>query len=348
MRQVWLLSCGLISLCAALQLRAKASLRQEQTGTVDAVLIEDVDDFTEWAYRYAGLDYDEDDEYEVRTSPVQNALVEGNWQNGQVTLLDRDEANDSDNPAMARFQSFIDVSPAQNPFDRDMDELPDSPDDKGKDHRKGDMAFLLVSTFDPDTLGSGQVWAVPRDHTDRSFVLLGGLQTPTGVCFDRNHDFLYVCDPAQASIYQYEIDWSDNRFILGSDQVATIVQAGVPTACTVDAYGNLYYTDLLNNTIHMVDYLDLWSGFIGQDVLLYQQTDVSLPRGIDVYNSQTLYWLNSADTQNSGLIVSAPAEEETLNSETITVNLRDEMRGQALTLSSNYAYFASTDGTVSY
>lgn len=337
---------GLISMCAGLQLRSQVSMQQDQDGAVDAVLIEDVDDFTEWAYTYAGLDYDDDNDYQVFTSQAQNRQVDGNWQNGQVTLLDRDEVNKSDNPAMARFQSFIDVSPAQNPFGRDIDDLPDSPDEKGKDHRKGDTEYLLVTAFDGDTPGTGQVWVVPRKHVDRSFVIVGGLQTPTGVCFDRNHDFMYVTDPAQSSIFQYEIDWSDNKFILGSDQVATIVQDGVATACTVDAYGNLYYTDLLNNTIHMVDYLNLWSGFVGQDTVLYESTSLNLPLGLDIYNSDTLYWTNSADTQNSGLIVSAPADVS--DGAVPNVDLRDEMRAQSLTVSSKLIYFTNTDGTVRY
>ena len=336
---------------ASAKIQAQAFLEQgPQTGTVDGVLIEDVDDFTEWAFKYAGLDYDEDNEFTIRTSPLENEYVEGNFVDGQVTLLDEDDVIESDNPAMARLLSFIDVSPAQNPFDRDVDELPSDPDDKGKDHRKGNTQFLLITTFDSDTEGSGEVWVVPRDDTSKSFVLVGGLQTPTGVCFDRNHEFLYVCDPAQGSIFQYEIEWSGNdKFILDNDQVATIFQGGAPSACSVDAYSNLYFTDLATNTIRMVDYLDLWSGFVNQDVALFTRDEsnpaISVPVGIDVYSSDTVFWVNNQDTQNSGLIGSGPADTNDIDIASVT--LRDEMNGLALTVSDNYIYFSNTDGSVS-
>jgi 6-phosphogluconolactonase (cycloisomerase 2 family) len=108
------------------------------------------------------------------------------------------------------------------------------------------------------------VWAIPKDDRDEGFALIQGLHQPTALCFDVNHDFLYVCDKTDANtgmIYQYEVDWdSDDTFELASHVYAEIYKGPAPTGCSIDEYGNMFFSTA-DDRIHIVSYLDLWSGF---------------------------------------------------------------------------------------
>ena len=100
------------------------------------------------------------------------------------------------------------------------DLIPNSIDDSGDDYSSGDTYFLLVTTFIESNPGAGKLWVVPIDPDMRefSYELITGLDRPTGVCFDVNHNFLYVVDNGfeeTGHIYQYEIDWyEDETFVL--------------------------------------------------------------------------------------------------------------------------------------
>lgn len=325
-----LLDCTLLALCFSL------STNQATLSDQDAVLVEDLDDFARWSFAQAGLPYDSSHEFNIKVGSRSDPWVSDLQTNGRVTILDEDDLP-------SRSRSFLEVSSAQNPFNRDTDDLDVS---KGKEAGVGKLRFLLVTTFDPEISGSGQVWVVPRHDKGESFVLLGGVQTPTGVCYDRNHNFLYVCDPAQASIFQYSVRVTKHGLILNSDQVATVFQGLAPTDCAVDAYGNLYLSDFANNTISSIDYQSLWAGFVDQQQVLYSRSAtsqrVSAPIGIDV-TGRTLYWVNSADFQDSGLLVSGPVDGE---GETIL--LRDEMQPRALAVSKRFAYYTSQEQVWAY
>ena len=215
------------------------------------------------------------------------------------------------------------ILPGQNPLGRDEDDLPKTADEKGSEAASGDTDYLLVTSFKSQVPGSGQIWTIPK-HKDESFVLIAGLQTPTGLCFDKNHDFLYVCDPGQGKIFQFEIEkQKSKKFILASDQVATIYQGLAPTHCSVDAYGNLYFVDLLDESIGFVDYLDLWAGLVNINRTLYRNIpQLSLPSDIAVDGSKTIYFVNSLNPQDAGVINSAPAAVKALNAEPVTSRLR--------------------------
>jgi len=242
------------------------------------------------------------------------------------------------------------ITPQQNPLGRDIDELPEDADDKGEEATDGDIDWLLVTAFDAATMGSGQVWAVPaaQSHRDEAFVLIAGLQVPTGVCFDKNHDFLYVCDPAQRRVYQFEIDRDGRRkFVLASDQVATIYEGLAPVDCSIDAYGNIYITDLVTQTIEFIDYLSLWSGLVGNNVTLYSGANkLTAVMGIEVEDSDTLYFANAADVQDSGVLNSAPAFTLGNNTDPITTRLRTNLQAQGLGLSDDYVFISGADGSI--
>jgi sugar lactone lactonase YvrE len=59
--------------------------------------------------------------------------------------------------------------------------------------------WVLITSFLDDTKNSGKVWAIDRDHSDAGFTLVAGLQRPVALCFDVNHDFLYVVDTGLSS-----------------------------------------------------------------------------------------------------------------------------------------------------
>ena len=236
----------------------------------------------------------------------------------------------------------------RNPLGRDVD---DQETKKGDEAIKGKTQFVLVTTFDTDIPGSGKVWVVPTSTKARptSFVLIAGLQTPTGLCFDKNHDFLYVCDPGQGRLLQFEIDrGSGKRFVLKSDQVATIVQGAGPTGCDVDRYGNLVYVDLAQNVVGRVEYTDLWSGFVDMSTPIYRPSNiggsVSQPMGVSLSRSKVLYFINSQSPEDTGLLNSAAIEPS--DPPEINILLRNEQKPWGLGLSEKLAYYTTDEGTV--
>lgn len=341
MFQSLLLCCALTQVFSLAQKPQRLSyLQQDYLQTTNGdVVIADMDDFADWLFTNNGDRYRSKDEYRIyRVTDEPSQTYD--------FVLDSD---DYDNPGVQSV-SFIDVGPGQNPLGRDTDDLPDDQDDEGDDHRDGDLSWVLVTSFTEGTENTGKVWAVPRDRDDRedAFVLVGGLQTPTGVCFDNNHNFVYVCDPAQQSIFQYEVNWDDeDRFVLKSDVVATIVSGVSAQDCTVDAYGTLYYVDSEDNSISQVNYLDLWSGYLGQQTLLYSAQDypgmISNPLSIDVYDSETLYFVNNADSATVGLLNSASVDPE---DDGVEIEVREDRTPWGVAVSDDYAYFTLSDGSV--
>lgn len=193
---------------------------------------------------------------------------------------------------------------------------------------------------------------VPSGREERrdSFVLVAGLQTPTGICYDRNHEFLYVCDPGLKAVLQFEINSDGGRqFTLATDQVATIYQGEAPSACAVDGFGNLYITDSATNSIEYVNYRDLWTGYIGMNVTLYQgygeTAGIGGPIGIQIPNSDLLYIANSRNQADFGLLNSAPTQPfRDINS--LSALLRTDQTPQSLALSPDLAYYSVDDGTI--
>lgn len=66
-----------------------------------------------------------------------------------------------------------------------------------------------------------------------------------------NNDFLYVVDhtfdPSIGLIYQYEIDWDDDDdFEIGSNVYTVVYEGSKANDCSVDEYGNLYFTNESN------------------------------------------------------------------------------------------------------
>lgn len=250
---------------------------------------------------------------------------------------------------LKEFYSFLEVNQEQNPWGRDTDLLPKSPDDQGKEAIEGKLRFILTTSFQAGEEGTGKVWVIPPSHPESSFVLISGLTQPTGLCYDKNHGFLYVVDQREGKILQFEVDTDlKHRFVLANYLAATIYTGESPSDCSIDSYGNLYLVDSGRNAVFLVTYLDLWSGFSGQEHILYlhsrDNSHVNRPISIVIPDSRSLYFLNSEDTEDSGILSQAPAKAVYVNQWEVNSAIRKEERPWGLAMSSEYAYYSTEEG----
>lgn len=248
------------------------------------------------------------------------------------------------------------LSPGQNPLQRSLSLLPNSADWKGQEADSGKLRFLLLSSYSANTTGTGKVWVVPSTQPSQAFVLITGLDAPTGICYDRTSRFLYVVDAglnsaSQGRILQFTIDTDlKDRFILAEDEVATIYEGPRPFDCWVDAYGNLYFVDSQTQSINIVSFLDLWSGFANKQVTLYRRTSanpqVSVPVSLQVVSSSTIYYVNNANTGPAGLLNSAPTRTRYLNEAETTQEVTDFGQAWGLAVTEEGLYYSTAEGEV--
>mmetsp|Transcript_25100 Transcript_25100/g.44003 ORF Transcript_25100/g.44003 Transcript_25100/m.44003 type:complete len:441 (+) Transcript_25100:42-1364(+) len=264
----------------------------------------------------------------------------------------QDDADESDNPAITQ-ASLLQV--VENPLDRDEDELPDDNDDEGDDAVDGDFFWLLVGTFKDEESGQGKVIVVPEDDSnDENFVLVSGLDKPTGICFDSNHDFLYVVDPTfgdEGFIYQFSIDWDeDDEFELKTTDYVVVYEGAEPYDCWVDEYGNLFFVDIYENKINLINYLDLWSGFTNYYYTIYSNTDdskyLSQPIAINVYDSSDIYYVNHDPTDDIATLYKADAQVKGNNVGEIKEKAKTSEGAWSVAVSEDYVYFTTKDNVL--
>lgn len=260
----------------------------------------------------------------------------------------QDDAEESDNPAISQTT----LMQIDNPLDRDEDELPDDIDDSEDDAVDGDFFWLLVGSFKADESGLGKVYAVPKDdEEDDNFVLISGLDKPIGICFDQNHDFLYVVDPTfgdQGFIYQFSVDWDeDDKFELATTDYVIVYEGANPYSCWVDQYGNLYFVDATENQVNMINYLDLWSGFTNYFYTLYSNDDennyISTPVGINVYDSQDIYFVNHEPNEDAQTLMKTDAHVKDNNVGEYKQKALTKEGAWAVAVSEDYVYFTTKD-----
>ena len=230
----------------------------------------------------------------------------------------------------------------------DQDDAPDI-DESGDDHSDGATEWILVSSYDETKENSGKIWVIPEDDEDEGYVLISGLDIPVGICFDVNNEFLYVVDwtyGATGVIYQYEVDWDDDDDFEISRDVYTVIYDGAKANdCSVDEYGNLYFTTE-NHQINIVSYLDLWSGFTNQHVSIYNDLagKVQYPQGIDVIGSDDIWFVNAGDTNSvHGVLNEADAKTKFLNSEEIYTRVSGDFKSWGVAASDDYVFFTAED-----
>jgi hypothetical protein len=262
----------------------------------------------------------------------------------------QDDSEDSDNPSITQ-SSLLQID---NPLDRDEGELPDDVDDSEDDALDGDFFWLLVSSFSEEA-GQGKIYAIPEDdEEDDHFVLISGLDKPVGICFDHNHDFLYVVDPTygdEGYIYQFAIDWDDDdKFELESTEYVIVYQGANPYSCWVDQYGNLYFVDATDNSVNLIHYLDLWSGFTNYFYTLYSNDDstsyISTPVGINVYDSEDIYFVNHEPNSEAYTLMKAEAQVKANNEGAVKQKALTAEGAWGVAVSDDYVYFTTKDGVL--
>jgi sugar lactone lactonase YvrE len=260
-----------------------------------------------------------------------------------------DDKEDTDNPAGVH--SFL--QEVDNALNRDEDDLPDDFDDSGDDPSDGELAFILVTTFVDEEAGRGTVVVVPEED-EEIFTLITGLDKPVGICFDVEHDFLYVVDSTFGSegyIYQFTIDWDDDdTFELATTDYTVVYQGANPYSCFVDEYGNLYFTDAYDEQINLIQYIDLWSGFTNYFVTLYARDDehaqVSTPVGVTVYESEDLYFVNNNVDNGAAVLVKGRTVVAEANGEQLEDLATASYGGWAVAVSDDYVFFTTGGANV--
>ncbi|OMJ83560.1 hypothetical protein SteCoe_15467 [Stentor coeruleus] len=240
-------------------------------------------------------------------------------------------------------------------LERDDDEAPEEDAEPEEEYQDGETNFILVTTYIPDEEGTGKVFVFDKENPENFVELVIGLQEPTGVCFDVNHNFLYVADQGGLSdggIFQYQISWEPEDGIFTLDNTVYVqIYTGTPSDCKVDAYGNLYYTELLTNSIHKVTYADLYNGYANEFTILYiadeETNHIDRPIAIEVFESEDIYFVNNVDGTVSGTLNKAEAELEDTNEEPIFVLVSETSPAWGLAIGEKYAYYSLDSGEVS-
>ena len=225
-----------------------------------------------------------------------------------------------------------------NPLSRDEDDYLE--ERREVKRKEGKTQWLLVTSFEEEQQGSGKVWAVPTANYTLGFTLIGGLSRPTGVCYDGDHQLLYVCDPGQSAIFQYDISRKHFAFELRSELVATIVSQGQPQDCSLSSTGDLYYLDA--NSTYRVNYADLWAGYVDQQVLFAEDSqEFTNPIAIAHSRNDTIYFVNNGHAGEAGLLKSLDKSGQTYRT-----LVRQDKSAWGLAISPIGAYFSVLDGTV--
>lgn len=241
----------------------------------------------------------------------------------------------------------------QYALERDDDEIPDDADDSGDDNNDGDTLWVLVSSFQKGQGSTGKIHAIPKEDDEAGFTLISGLERPVGMCFDVNHEFLYICDmesDKKGYIYQYEIDWDDDDTFELRKQTYAVVYKGLPAYdCSVDEYGNLYFSTAANE-INIASYLDLWSGFKNQHTTIYDETSGKLNgvMGLDVIDSEHIWFTNLETPETSGVLNKASAKTSYLNSKDITIEVSARAGAYGVGVSDDYAFFTTNNQVFAY
>ena len=235
---------------------------------------------------------------------------------------------------------------------RDPNEAPSESHIHNEEYIDGSASYILFTTYIAATLGTGKVYAMPKNSKSSYSIIIEGLDYPTAVCFDKNHNFLYVVEEGnselQGSISMYQISWNrEDSFIL-ANSVSVKVYQGLPSDCKVDGYGNLYFTDSQANLIGMIVYSDLYyassSAFTELYVATKSKNHIDSPIGIEILNSEDIYFINNGDSTNSDTLITASAIVQSANEVPVNVLTNDgPAKGIALTGQTIYYSLSSGD-----
>jgi hypothetical protein len=254
---------------------------------------EDFNDFVEGSSSYKTSDL-------IITS---NSVSEEVLAEGEEILMERNFVS----------SSFLQISKIFTGF-LQIEEENSSETTKGKDFHEGSTEFLIVSTFIEGKSGTGKVFLIDEDNME-SKILVEGLEKPTGVCVDVNHNYLYIADQGfneTGKIYQFFVSFNSKKFEVVSN-VSYVIYSGTPYDCKVDAYGNLFFTDYYSSTVNKVRYSDLSFSYSDTFSVLFNSPGI-YPAGIDLFQDESLIF-----TSNNGNGSVYRLEVETLASQALVV-----------------------------
>lgn len=224
----------------------------------------------------------------------------------------------------------------------------------GLDFHEGETQHIIFTTFINDKPDTGKVWTYSFERPDTIRSILEGLQQPTGVCYDINHDFMYVVDKdfdsGEGLIYQYQMNNKDDYLDLANG-VYVAVYTGTPSDCKVDPYGNLYLLDSAASSISFIAYADLYFGYSNAYTTYYVQNEdntiINSPYALDLVSNEDIYFVNNnADPAVSTLNL-AEAEVDELNGETILELVQeDEAIAWGVSVAGSVVYYALDNGEI--
>lgn len=134
------------------------------------------------------------------------------------------------------------------------------------------------------------------------FLVSSGLSVPQGIAVDSYRKKLYVADPDLGKLVGYDIRFSGDALVVGSQFT---VAAGVePRWVAVDGLGNVYFSDEATNRVQKVSAQNIESGNTTSDVIYDGSAvgAVSSPGGVAADN-YFVYWLNKASGTSAGSLV---------------------------------------------
>ena len=130
-----------------------------------------------------------------------------------------------------------------------------------------------------------------------------------------------------------------------------IYEGNLPTDCSIDSYGNLYFVESVTSSLNSVSYLDLFSGFKNKHYTIYEadeeQTDINTPVGIEVVDSTDAYFVNGVSGTVAGTLNKANLLVEYVNEEEIQVIKKHVAIARGVTYSDDdYIYYSLDNGEI--
>ena len=236
---------------------------------------------------------------------------------------------------------------------RDSNEAPSELHSPSEEYTDGNTRYILFTTYISGTLGAGKVYAMTENNKSSASIVIEGLDYPAAVCFDKNHNFLYVVEEGnselQGSISMYQISWNTEDSFKLANSVSVKVYQGLPSDCKVDGYGNLYFTDSQANLIGMIVYSDLYyyissNKFTDLYVATNSDNHIGSPIGIEILDSKDIYFINNEDLTSSDTLITASTNVHSVNQFPVNVLTNDgPAKGIALTGQNIYYSLSSGD-----
>ncbi|OMJ85628.1 hypothetical protein SteCoe_13044 [Stentor coeruleus] len=292
-------------------------------------------------------DYDDDLPIILSNSQADSLISETGFDLTQVEV-------ESDSIAFLQLETSLqETEPVEDLMrEEGIEPVEDGP--AGVDYHEGDKQHIILTTFINDKPDTGKVWTYSFENPDKIRSILEGFQRPTGVCYDVNHDFMYVVDKGfdsgEGFIYQYQMNRKDDYLDLANG-VYVVVYTGTPSDCKVDPYGNLYLLDSAASSISFIAYADLYFGYTNAYTTYYVQNEdntiIDSPYALDLISNEDIYFINNNPDPTVSTLNLAEAEVDEINGEDILELVEeDEAVAWGVSVAGNIVYYSLDSGEI--